>query len=144
MAGDPIWRTSTGMAFELRLPDIGEGVAEGEIVRWLVAEGAPVREDDLLVEVLTDKANIEIPSPVHGVLAKILAQSGRTVKVGEVIALIETAGDVPAPSAPEKKEALTPVPGKPSPSGEPSLRGPSGEALATPVVRKLAKDLGVD
>ena len=80
------------MAFELRLPDIGEGVAEGEIVRWLVAEGATVREDDLLVEVLTDKANIEIPSPVNGVLAKILAQSGRTVKVGEVIALIETAG----------------------------------------------------
>jgi pyruvate dehydrogenase E2 component (dihydrolipoamide acetyltransferase) len=98
------------MSFELRLPDIGEGVAEGEIVRWLVAEGASVREDDLLVEVLTDKANIEIPSPVNGVLARILAQSGQIVKVGEVIALIGTAG----------------------------------EALATPVVRKLAKDLGVD
>ena len=49
------------MAFELRLPDVGEGVAEGEIVRWLAAEGAAVREDDLLVEVLTDKANMEIP-----------------------------------------------------------------------------------
>ena len=119
------------MAFELRLPDVGEGVAEGEIVRWLVAEGAPVREDDLLVEVLTDKANIEIPSPVNGVLAKILAESGRTVKVGEVIALIETAGPVPAPTAP-------------MPPGEAAPSGPAGEALATPFVRKLARDLGVD
>jgi pyruvate dehydrogenase E2 component (dihydrolipoamide acetyltransferase) len=144
MAGDPTRRTATGMAFELRLPDVGEGVAEGEIVRWLVAEGAPVREDDLLVEVLTDKANIEIPSPVNGVLAKILAESGRTVKVGEVIALIETAGAVPEPSSQEKKEASAPLPGKPVPSGEAASRGPAGEALATPVVRKLARDLGVD
>lgn len=132
------------MAFELRLPDVGEGVAEGEIIRWLVAEGAPIREDDLLVEVLTDKANIEIPSPVNGVLERILAQSGRTVKVGEVIALIETAGAVPAPSGPEIKDAPAPRPGKPSPSGEAAPRGPAGEALATPVVRKLAKDLGVN
>ena len=144
MTGDFTRRTETGMAFELRLPDIGEGVAEGEIVRWLVAEGAPVREDDLLVEVLTDKANIEIPSPVNGVLAKILAQSGRTVKVGEVIALIETAGAVPPPSAQEKTEFPAPLPGKPAPTGEAAPRGPAGEALATPVVRKLAKDLGVD
>lgn len=144
MTGDPTRRTETGMAFELRLPDIGEGVAEGEIVRWLVAEGAPVREDDLLVEVLTDKANIEIPSPVNGVIAKILADSGRTVKVGEVIALIETAGAVPAPSAQEKKEPPAPLPGKPMPSGEAASRGQAGEALATPFVRKLARDLGVD
>jgi pyruvate dehydrogenase E2 component (dihydrolipoamide acetyltransferase) len=114
------------MAFELRLPDIGEGVAEGEIVRWLVPEGASVREDELLVEVLTDKANVEIPSPVDGVLTKIIAHPGRTVKVGEVMALIEAAGAVPAPPA-----AASP-------------RAPGSEVLATPVVRKLAKDLGID
>ncbi|OGP81141.1 MAG: hypothetical protein A2Z13_08150 [Deltaproteobacteria bacterium RBG_16_64_85] len=113
------------MAFELRLPDIGEGVAEGEIVRWLVAEGASVKEDDLLVEVLTDKANIEIPSPLNGVLARILAKPGQIVKVGEVIALIEAAGAIPTSPA--------------TPS-----RAPAGALLATPVVRKLAKDLGVD
>jgi pyruvate dehydrogenase E2 component (dihydrolipoamide acetyltransferase) len=113
------------MAFELRLPDIGEGVAEGEIVRWLVAEGASVKEDDLLVEVLTDKANMEIPSPLTGVLARILAKPGQIVKVGEVIALIEAAGAIPTSPA--------------TPS-----RAPAGEVLATPVVRKLAKDLGVD
>jgi pyruvate dehydrogenase E2 component (dihydrolipoamide acetyltransferase) len=121
------------MAFELRLPDIGEGVAEGEIVRWLVPEGASVREDELLVEVLTDKANIEIPSPMDGVLAKILAHPGRIIKVGEVIALIETAGDVAAP------------PDAPVETGETAARLARGpEVLATPAVRKLAKDLGVD
>jgi pyruvate dehydrogenase E2 component (dihydrolipoamide acetyltransferase) len=113
------------MAFELRLPDIGEGVAEGEIVRWLVAEGASVKEDDLLVEVLTDKANMEIPSPLNGVLARILAKPGQNVKTGEVIALIEAAGAIPASPA--------------TPS-----RAPGDEVLATPVVRKLARDLGVD
>ncbi len=116
------------MAFELRLPDVGEGVAEGEIVRWLAAEGAAVREDDPLVEVLTDKANMEIPSPVDGVLSRILAKAGQTVKVGEVIALIEPAGETVRP----------PVMGK----GEAPRR--EGDVLATPVVRKLAKDLGVD
>src|SRR5512134_3460728 len=131
------------MAFELRLPDIGEGVAEGEIVRWLVAEGATVKEDDLLVEVLTDKADVEIPSPVDGVLAKFLAQPGQTVRVGEVIALIETTG-AGATSSPQ---GIPPVsaPGKPEPPAAAAPpRAPAGEVLATPAVRKLAKDLGVD
>src|SRR5512134_571381 len=102
------------MAFELRLPDIGEGVAEGEIVRWLVAEGATVKEDDLLVEGLTDKADVEIPSPVDGVLAKILAQPGQIGGVGKAIALIETTG-AGATNAPEGKPGIPPVsvPGKP-------------------------------
>ena len=106
------------MSIELKLPDVGEGIAEGEIVRWLVAEGAQVKEDDLLVEILTDKANIELPSPVNGTLLRILAKSGQLVKVGEPIALIEPA---------TVKSA-----------------GAGGEVLATPVVRKVAKDLGVE
>jgi pyruvate dehydrogenase E2 component (dihydrolipoamide acetyltransferase) len=133
------------MAFELRLPDVGEGVAEGEIVRWLVPEGAPVKEDDLLVEVLTDKANVEIPSPVSGVLAKILAQPGRIVKVGEAIALIEGAGAAAVPPAAERKEGPAEGPPGPGiPGGAPAPRAQAGEVLATPVVRKLARDLGVD
>jgi pyruvate dehydrogenase E2 component (dihydrolipoamide acetyltransferase) len=136
------------LAFELKLPDVGEGVAEGEIVRWLVAEGTAVREDDLLVEVLTDKADIEIPSPVTGVLARILAAPGQVVKVGETIALIEAADAVP-------DEGMPPAgpPGKPAPSGEPPGSAhpatspppaPARDVLATPVARKLARDLGVD
>lgn len=132
------------MALELRLPDIGEGVAEGEIVRWLVPEGASVREDELLVEVLTDKANVEIPSPVDGILVKILAHPGSTVKVGEAIALIEAAGAVPAPPAPGKTEVTPRLPDGPPASESAPRRAPGSEALATPVVRKLSKDLGVD
>jgi len=139
------------LAFELKLPDVGEGVAEGEIVRWLAAEGAAVKEDDLLVEVLTDKANIEIPSPVAGTLTKILAKPGQVVKVGETIALIEAAGAVPAP--PPGKEPPVAAPGTPAPPGEaPGKASPAGggpppggrDVLATPVARKLARDLGVD
>jgi pyruvate dehydrogenase E2 component (dihydrolipoamide acetyltransferase) len=109
---------------ELRLPDIGEGVAEGEIVRWLVAEGTLVKEDDLLVEILTDKAAMEMPSPVTGVLAKIVAHPGQVVPVGEVLAVIEVAAGESFAAA------------KPS--------SPGGEVLAVPAVRKLARDLGVD
>ncbi|MGE5189588.1 MAG: dihydrolipoamide acetyltransferase family protein [Gemmatimonadota bacterium] len=139
------------MALELKLPDVGEGVAEGEIVRWLVAEGAAVGEDDPLVEVLTDKADIEIPSPVTGVVARILAAPGQVVKVGETIALIEAAGAVPGPAppaeAPGQRAGQTrghaARPGAPSPAagGPPE---PSRDVLATPVARKLARDLGVD
>jgi pyruvate dehydrogenase E2 component (dihydrolipoamide acetyltransferase) len=137
------------MPFELKLPDVGEGIAEGEIVRWLVAEGAAVKEDDLLVEILTDKANIELPSPVSGTLLKILAAPGKVVKVGEPIALIEpeagnaatqrivTASDRPAPPSAEPPEPGMKVPAK----GE---SAPGGAVLATPVVRKLAKELGID
>ncbi|MGA6994544.1 MAG: dihydrolipoamide acetyltransferase family protein [Candidatus Deferrimicrobiaceae bacterium] len=112
------------MEFELRLPDIGEGVAEGEIVRWLVAEGAPIKEDDLLVEILTDKAAMEMPSPVTGILSKIVTQPGQVVPVGAVLAVIEVAPG----------ESLAP----PEPSS------PGGDALAVPAVRRLARDLGVD
>jgi len=138
------------MPIELKLPDVGEGIAEGEIVRWLVAEGAQVKEDDLLVEILTDKANIELPSPVSGTLLKILAQPGQVVKVGEPIALIEpesgqaaaaqrgmTPPDRPAPASREATE-----PGHGFPSGEAAAAG--REVLATPVVRKLAKELGIE
>ncbi|MFZ2223943.1 MAG: dihydrolipoamide acetyltransferase family protein [Candidatus Deferrimicrobium sp.] len=138
------------MPFELKLPDVGEGIAEGEVVRWLVAEGAAVKEDDLLVEILTDKANIELPSPVSGTFLKILAQSGQIVKVGEPIALIEPAAGQAAAThratassdrpTPASSEATEPRQATPSPKAS----GAGGEVLATPVVRKLAKDLGLE
>ncbi len=105
------------------MPDIGEGVAEGEIVRWLVEEGASVKEDQPLVEVLTDKADVEIPSPVTGVLREILARPGQVVQVGDPIARIEEVPrtEAPTPTAPKR-----------------------ADVLATPAVRGLAKELGVD
>jgi pyruvate dehydrogenase E2 component (dihydrolipoamide acetyltransferase) len=138
------------MPIELKLPDVGEGIAEGEVVRWLVAEGAAVKEDDPLVEILTDKANVEIPSPVTGTVVKILATPGQIVKVGGLLVLIEPAagqaaaarhvGALPDRPASVPREATEPGKGSP-----PKRAGsPGGDVLATPVVRKVAKDLGVD
>src|SRR5207244_7463650 len=81
------------MAREFKLPDIGEGVHEGEIVKWLVKEGAPIRENDLMVEVMTDKVTVQIPSPVTGKVLKLLAKEGETVKVGTTIVLLGEAGE---------------------------------------------------
>jgi pyruvate dehydrogenase E2 component (dihydrolipoamide acetyltransferase) len=138
------------MPIELKLPDVGEGIAEGEIVRWLVAEGAEVKEDDPLVEILTDKANVEIPSPVTGTILKILAQPGQVVKVGGLLALIEPAagesGTVAHVAASSDQPASVPREGKEPGQGSPPKRAgsPGGGVLATPVVRKLAKDLRVE
>jgi pyruvate dehydrogenase E2 component (dihydrolipoamide acetyltransferase) len=126
--------------FELRLPDIGEGVAEGEIVAWLVAEGAPVQEDDLLVEILTDKAAMEMPSPVTGILVRIVAKPGQVVKVGEVLAVVEVAEDIPKRAEGVAMRGESP----PEPTAAAEIRPPGGDVLATPAVRKLARDLGVD
>jgi pyruvate dehydrogenase E2 component (dihydrolipoamide acetyltransferase) len=140
------------MPFELKLPDVGEGIAEGEVVRWLVAEGAAVKEDDPLVEILTDKANVEIPSPVTGTVVKILAAPGRIIKVGELLALIEPAAGQAAaphhaaassdPPASAPREAMEH--GQGSPPKRAGAPGAGGEVLATPVVRKLARDLGLE
>ena len=137
------------MPIELKLPDVGEGIAEGEVVRWLVAEGAAVKEDDPLVEILTDKANIEIPSPVTGTVVTILAAPGQVVKVGGLLALIE-----PAAGQAVSAQPFTPAPGSAQASSgrtdsreeplSPKSRPGVADVLATPVVRKIAKDLGVD
>src|SRR5271170_5787649 len=98
------------MAFEFRLPDIGEGVAEGEVVQWFVQEGDSVAEDAPLVSVLTDKANVEIPSPKAGRVAKIHAAVGEKVKVGGLLVTIEVAGGGPpslAAAAPTPSPAAT-------------------------------------
>ena len=76
------------MAYEFQLPDLGEGLTEGEIARWLVEEGQEVAEDDPLVEVQTDKTVVEIPSPAAGVVARILVPEGEVVAVGTVLVVI--------------------------------------------------------
>ena len=77
--------------FEFRLPDIGEGVVEGEVVKWHVKAGDPVREDQPMVEVMTDKATVEIPSPKAGVIKEIRAAEGSTCAVGAGLVLIDEA-----------------------------------------------------
>jgi 2-oxoisovalerate dehydrogenase E2 component (dihydrolipoyl transacylase) len=140
------------MAFEFRLPDIGEGVAEGEVVKWLVQEGAEVKENQPLVEIMTDKVNVEIPSPRKGTILKLMAKEGGVVKVGQVLLVIgEKAeqGSTPAAAAETATAKSATVAQKPSSPVAPvrpieAVPKMSREILATPATRKLARDLGID
>lgn len=142
------------MPFEFRLPDIGEGVAEGEVVKWLVKEGAEVNENQPLVEIMTDKVNVEIPSPRKGTILKLMAKEGGTVKVGQVLLVIGEKGEqgsaptavAPTPTAAKTTAAVAPKATAPIPSPAPVAMVPkkAQEILATPATRKLARDLGVD
>jgi len=130
---------------DFKLPDIGEGVAEGEILKWFVKEGDKISEEQPLVEVMTDKVNVQIPSPRTGKVSKIFAKEGDIVKVGQTIVVIDS-GDSQQSSAPATKhvspQAQTAAP--PQTSTTPSF-GPGAEAvLATPATRRLARELGVD
>jgi pyruvate dehydrogenase E2 component (dihydrolipoamide acetyltransferase) len=79
------------MAYEFKLPDLGEGLTEGEIARWLVTEGQEIEEDDPLVEIQTDKTTVEIPSPAAGVVVRILVGEGDVVPVGTTLVVIGSA-----------------------------------------------------
>jgi pyruvate dehydrogenase E2 component (dihydrolipoyllysine-residue acetyltransferase) len=105
------------MAYEFKLPDLGEGLTEGEVARWLVHEGQEVAEDDPLVEIHTDKTTVEIPSPAAGTVARILVAEGQVVPVGTVLVVIGADGEAPAEAQ---------------------------RVRATPLVRKIAQELGVD
>ncbi len=141
------------MAKILKLPEIAESVVEGEIVRWLKAEGEPIRKNEPLVEVMTEKVTVEIPSPYEGTLARILAPEGTVVPVHEAIALIAEPGEDPArvaaeapvgarPETAPQEPASAPTPAAPSPPEVPAA--PSGRVRATPAARKLARELGID
>ena len=79
--------------YAFKLPDIGEGVVEGEVVEWMVSEGDSVKEDDPILSVMTDKATVEIPSPVNGKVLKIIGSPGDILPVGEVCIEFEVDGD---------------------------------------------------
>jgi pyruvate/2-oxoglutarate dehydrogenase complex dihydrolipoamide acyltransferase (E2) component len=94
------------VAYEFKLPDLGEGLTEGEVARWLVSEGQDVREDDPLVEVQTDKTTVEIPSPAAGRVARILVAEGEIVPVGTVLVVIGGDGTAPSKPAPSQGQSL--------------------------------------
>jgi pyruvate dehydrogenase E2 component (dihydrolipoamide acetyltransferase) len=129
------------MAYEFKLPDLGEGLTEGEIARWLVSEGQEIGEDDPLVEIQTDKTTVEIPSPAAGKVARILVGEGETVPVGTVLVVI--GGDGAAPPAEEEQPRAEPAPQQDT-SGVGPQPGPEGRVRATPLVRRLAQELDID
>ncbi len=132
------------MAFEFKLPDIGEGIVEGEIVRWLVKAGEQLEEDQPMVEVMTDKATVEISSPVAGTVSRCFGEAGEVVKVGGVLVIIDTGGEEsPAEQAPVSTEGTVRVPA-PSVPVEPVPQPSGGPVLATPAIRRLAREMQVD
>jgi len=114
------------VANAFKLPDLGEGLTEGEVARWLVAEGQEIAEDDPLVEIQTDKATVEVPSPYGGTVLKLLVAEGDVVPVGTELVVIGAPGEEAAVTAPA---AAAPAPSR---------------VQATPVVRRIAQKLNVD
>ncbi|MFC7132976.1 MULTISPECIES: dihydrolipoamide acetyltransferase family protein [Salinibaculum] len=134
--------------FEFKLPDVGEGVAEGELVRWLVEPGDTVAEDEVLAEVETDKAVVDLPAPKAGTIVELHAEAGEVVPVGDVVVTIDTGdgdgesepgADETAPEPESERQAAA------SENGEtPESSAKGGRVFAPPNVRRLARELGVD
>src|ERR671931_1399144 len=116
-------------AYEFKRPDLGEGLTEGEIARWLVAEGQEIAEDEPLVEIQTDKTTVEIPSPAGGTVSRILVEEGKVVPVGTVLVVIggEPDGDQPR-AEPTPAEVSEPARDK----GQAPGRVREGHVRATP------------
>src|SRR5687768_16795540 len=139
------------MAQSFKLPDLGEGLTEGEVARWLVAEGQEIAEDDPLVEIQTDKATVEIPSPYAGTVLKILVAEGEIAPVGTELVLIgtpdEALPDSPSDNVPHASGAVQEADSSPSDTvsqGSSASSGSAGRVQATPVVRRIAQELGVE
>ena len=150
--------------FAFKLPDIGEGVVEGEVVEWMVSVGDSVKEDDPILSVMTDKATVEIPAPCDGTVSKIIGEAGDILPVGVVCIEFDVDGDGNASSS-EEEPAKEEVEAKPEPTSKPvaapepepqpeaapvSVAGPAVERapgtkpLASPAVRQRARSAGVD
>ena len=155
------------MAFTLTMPEVGETVTEGTIERWLKKPGDKVEKYEPIVEINTDKVNVELPCPVSGTLTEILVKEGETIPVGAELARLETAeGEVPADISPvpadeerraagrarEREGARLPTATEARAQRRPAADAPGGNGRqaaderprATPRVRKLAEELGVN
>ena len=131
------------MAFELQLPDIGEGLTEAEIVEWLAAPGDTIEVNDPLVEVETDKAVVEIPSPSAGVLLHQGATAGTVLAVGQLLAVIGAVGETWTEA--EKEDLPADGPASPPVAAAADVAAKAaGPVRATPLVRRLAEEHAVD
>jgi len=132
----------SAMDYEFKLPDLGEGVAEGEILKWMVKEGDSIKEDQPLVEVMTDKVNVQIPAPRSGRVSRISVKEGDVAKVGQTIVVIAQEGGMQV-AQPSKMALPRLAPSVPL-SGPSPTAGERSEVMATPSTRRLARELGVD
>jgi pyruvate dehydrogenase E2 component (dihydrolipoamide acetyltransferase) len=163
-ASTPAPAAGGGKTQEIKLPELGEGVSEGELVKWLVKPGDSVKADQAIAEVLTDKATVEVPTPVPGVVKDLKFKAGEVVKVGSTMITLEGGGAAPAaqaPTATAQREvpasahanfaaASAPVASASSkpqaPTATAGIYPPVADSrvLATPATRRLAREVGVD
>lgn len=140
--------------FEFALPELGEGLHEGRISKWLVKPGDTIQEDDAVAEVENDKSLVELPSPVGGTIKELKVSEGTTSVVGDILLIIEVDGEVPesarheeapseAASAPEPAPAVSSASASPN-QAEGAPKSSAHNVLATPGVRKYAREQGVD
>lgn len=137
---------------EIKVPAMGESITEGTVSRWMVKEGEPVNQGDVLLELETDKVNIEISAEESGVLEKIIRQEGETVEIGETIGTLSAGSGggsgAPAsePAAAEEKKAATPAPEAPTPTAPVAAAPESSDSAktASPSARKLARERGIE
>ncbi|MFC4683223.1 dihydrolipoamide acetyltransferase family protein [Exiguobacterium sp. s149] len=137
--------------FEFKLPDIGEGIHEGEIVKWFVKAGDTVKEDDILLEVQNDKAVVEIPAPVDGTVKEVKVSEGTVAVVGDVLITFDIEGDAPAgeeeaaPEQPKAEEKTEDVKEDVKEDGPREVQLHKSErVIAMPSIRKYAREKGVD
>ncbi|AZK47395.1 dihydrolipoamide acetyltransferase family protein [Paenibacillus lentus] len=145
--------------FEYRFPELGEGLHEGEIIKMHIKVGDKVTDDDIIMEVQNDKAVVEVPCPVNGTVQEVFGTDGAVFRVGQVVAVIDAEGDIPEQeAAPEEQSAQeadaaqggadtkdSPATENPAASqGSAAPAAPNREVLATPSVRKFAREKGVD
>lgn len=157
-------KSSGGGTQDVKLPELGEGVTEGELVKWLVKPGDSVKADQAIAEVLTDKATVEVPTPIAGTVKDLKFKSGEVVKVGSVMITVEGGGsatasapagasrEVPASAHANFAAASAPAPStsRPQPpagaSASPGIFPPVADSkvLATPATRRLAREMSID
>ena len=152
--------------FAFKLPDIGEGVVEGEVVEWMVSVGDTVKEDDPILSVMTDKATVEIPSPTDGVVKSLVGEPGTILAVGQVCIEFEVDGDGNSSAKSEPEESAPAPEPTPEPAPEPTpepvveekpkvekatpkptpvvVAAPGARPLASPAVRQRARESGID
>jgi len=130
------------MTTEFKFPDVGEGITEGTLLKWHVNEGDEIKTDQTIAEVETEKAVVELPSPVSGTVLKLNGKEGETIEVGKIIAVIGEKGETAEISETEEKKEEAPIEAA-KPIETPTQPQSSG-ILATPATRKLAAELKVD
>ncbi|MBI1295336.1 2-oxoglutarate dehydrogenase complex dihydrolipoyllysine-residue succinyltransferase [bacterium] len=129
------------MAVEIKVPELGESVVEATVARWLLKEGDAVKAGDAVVELETDKVDLEVPATTSGVLVSIAVPEGTDVQIGDVLGVIDAEGSAAEEAKPATPEAIGPAAEEPKPS---SAQAESGGERITPVAKRMAADEGID